>query len=83
MSDADRPLETRSLGKSLAKYYVIGLSWSLASVAVLARDLGLPSIGLGDRFVLHVDHLVIIGAVFVAIVLPLVYALVEVASPGR
>lgn len=84
MSEAENPVEaTESLSRAVAKYYFVGLSWSLASVAVLTRDLGLPSIALGDSFTLHVDHLVIIGAVFVAIVVPLICALVEVASAGR
>lgn len=84
MPEAATPVEpAESLSRALAKYYFVGLSWLIASFVVLTRELGLPSVAIGDSYTLHVDHLVIVGAVFVAIVFPLVCALVEVASTGR
>lgn len=83
MSESVNHVEaTESLSRTLAKYYFVGLSWSLASLAIVTRDLSLPSIALGSSFTIHIDHLVIIGAVFVAIVFPMIFALVEVSEGG-
>lgn len=84
MPGADNHVEdTETMSRPLAKYYLIGICWSLASVAVLTRDLGLPSIPLGNSFTLHIDHVVIIATVYVAIVFPFIFTLVEEATVGR